>query len=331
MKRTLPPTIRDLLKAQRLAAGEAESLVPGADIVLPTRDTRGVTVVIIAYHSGRILFDSIERVLAETAVKQLILIDNGSSERTIELLREIDDAYERVLLVQGHGNIGFARAANMGAQLATQPWVVFLNPDAILCDGAVEALVDTALGTPRPCLVGARVLNPDGSEQRGSRRGEVTPVTTLVSLMRLSKYLPFLRGFEIHREEEPLPEGPAPVAAVSGACFCISRADFLSVGGFDTRFFLHVEDVDLCWRIRKKGGAVLFHPNAEVIHEGHTSRVDPVFVEMNKGLGLVYYFRKRADSLWRKAYVLALAPLIVGISVLRAVLRRRLRDADDFS
>ncbi|ADU13423.1 glycosyltransferase family 2 protein [Asticcacaulis excentricus] len=331
MKRTLPPTIRDLLKAQRLAAGEAESLVPGTDIVLPTRDTRGVTVVIIAYHSGRILFDSIERVLAETAVKQLILIDNGSSERTIELLREIDDAYERVLLVQGHGNIGFARAANMGAQLATQPWVVFLNPDAILCDGAVEALVDTALKTPRPCLVGARVLNPDGTEQRGSRRGEVTPVTTLVSLMRLSKYLPFLCAYEIHREHEPLPESPAPVAAVSGACFCISRADFLSVGGFDTRFFLHVEDVDLCWRIRKKGGAVLFHPTAEVIHEGHTSRVDPVFVEMNKGLGLVYYFRKRADSLWRKAYVLALAPLIVGISVLRAVLRRRLRDADDFS
>lgn len=331
MKRTLPPTIRDLLKAQRLAAGEAESLVPGTDIVLPTRDTRGVTVVVIAYHSGRILFDSIERVLAESAVKQLILIDNGSSERTIELLREIDDAYERVLLVQGHGNIGFARAANMGAQLATQPWVVFLNPDAILCDGAVEALVDTALKTPRPCLVGARVLNPDGTEQRGSRRGEVTPVTTLVSLMRLSKYLPFLRAYEIHREHEPLPVSPAPVAAVSGACFCISRADFLSVGGFDTRFFLHVEDVDLCWRIRKKGGTVLFHPTAEVIHEGHTSRVDPVFVEMNKGLGLVYYFRKRADSLWRKAYVLALAPLIVGISVLRAVLRRRLRDADDFS
>ncbi|MFP1129814.1 glycosyltransferase family 2 protein [Asticcacaulis sp. W401b] len=331
MKPALPPTISDLLKAQRLAAGEAEALVPGTDIVLPARDTRGVAVVIIAYHSGRILFDSIERVLAEAAVKQLILIDNGSSERTIELLREIDEAYERVLLVQGHGNIGFARAANMGAQLASQPWVVFLNPDAILCDGAVEALVDAALSTPRPCLVGARVLNPDGSEQRGSRRGEVTPITTLVSLMRLSRYLPFLRGFEIHREDELLPDAPVPVAAVSGACFCIARADFLSVGGFDTRFFLHVEDVDLCWRIRKKGGTVLFHPSAEVIHEGHTSRVDPLFVETNKGLGLVYYFLKRADTIWRKLYIMALSPLIVGVSILRAVMRRRLRDTDDFS
>ncbi|UDF02923.1 glycosyltransferase family 2 protein [Asticcacaulis sp. AND118] len=331
MHRTLPPSIRDLLDAQRLAADEAAVLAPGTDIVLPARDTRGVTVVIIAYHSGRVLFDSIERVLAEPSVKQLILIDNGSSERTVELLRELDESYERVLLVQGHGNIGFARAANMGAQLAHQPWIVFLNPDAILCDGAVDTMVDTALKHPRPCLVGARVLNPDGTEQRGARRGEVTPVTTLVSLMKLPKFLPFLDRYEIHRETDPLPDAPSPVATVSGACFCIARADFISVGGFDTRFFLHVEDVDLCWRIRKRGGAVLFHPTAEVVHEGHTSRVDPVFVEMNKGLGLVYYFRKRADTVWRKAYVLALAPLIVGVSVLRAAVRQKLRDADEFS
>ncbi|MFT3995922.1 MAG: glycosyltransferase family 2 protein [Asticcacaulis sp.] len=331
MQYTLPPSIRDLLNAQKLASTEAESLVPGADITVAPRDTRSVTVVIIAYHSGRVLFDSISRALAEPSVKQLILVDNGSPERTAEMLRALDEAYERILLVQGHGNIGFARAANIGAQLATQPWLVFLNPDAILCDGAVEAMVEAGLQHPRPCLVGARVLNPDGSEQRGARRGEVTPVTTLVSLLRLPRFLPFLKAYEIHREDEPVPAGPAPVPTVSGACFCIARADFISVGGFDTRFFLHVEDVDLCWRIRNKGGAVLFHPGAEVVHEGHTSRVDPIFVEMNKGLGLVYYFNKRADTLWRKAYVWALAPLIVGVSVLRASVRRRLKDDGDLN
>jgi len=330
MQHTLPPSIKDLLQAQRLAATEAEGLLPGTNIVIAPRDTRAVTVVIIAYRSGRVLFDSIERVLAEPSVKQLVLIDNGSSPRTVELLRELDEAYERVLLVQGHGNIGFARAANMGAQLATQPWVVFLNPDAILCDGAVDAMVEAALHHPRPCLIGARVLNPDGTEQRGARRGEVTPVTTLVSLLRLPKFLPFLQRYEIHREHEPLPEAPQPVPAISGACFCIARADFISVGGFDTRFFLHVEDVDLCWRIRQRGGAVLFHPAAEVIHEGHTSRVDPIFVEVNKGIGLVYYFRKRANTLWRKVYVWGLSPLIVGVSIGRALMRRRLK-SDGFS
>jgi len=330
MLHALPPSIKELLQAQRLASSEAEDLLPGANITVAPRDTRAVTVVIIAYRSGRVLFDSIQRALAEPSVKQLILIDNGSTPRAQELLRELDEAYDRIQLVQGQGNIGFARAANLGAHLATQPWVVFLNPDAILCDGAVDAMVEAALHHPRPCLIGARVLNPDGSEQRGARRGEVTPVTTLVSLLRLPSFFPFLQKYEIHREQEALPEGPTPVATISGACFCIARADFISVGGFDTRFFLHVEDVDLCWRIRQRGGAVLFHPGAEVVHEGHTSRVDPIFVEMNKGIGLVYYFRKRADTLWRKLYVWALAPLIVGVSVGRALMRRRLK-TDGFS
>lgn len=331
MKFTLVPTIKSLLEARKLAGEEARELVHGNEVVYATNPPQAATVIIIAYHSGRILFDAIERVLSEKLVKQLIIIDNGSSDRAVELLRAISETHEKVLLVHGHGNIGFARAANMGAQIAGQPWLVFLNPDAILRDGAIEALINATLGAPKPCLVGARVLNPDGTEQRGSRRGEVTPVTTLVSLLRLQRYFPFLRRYEIHREQEPLPSAPIPVAAVSGACFCIEREDFLSIGGFDTRFFLHVEDIDLCWRVRKTGGTVLFHPHAEVIHEGHTSRVEPVFVELNKGFGLVYYFRKRADTLWRKIYVLALAPIIVLVSVLRALIRPKLRDNDEYS
>ncbi|MDC7682421.1 glycosyltransferase family 2 protein [Asticcacaulis sp. BYS171W] len=328
MQHSLPPSIRDLLKAQRLASEEVVDLVKGAETIVAPRDTRGVTVIMIAYHTGKILFDSIERVLAEPAVRQLVLIDNGSPEHTAEMLRELDQSYERILLVQGHGNIGFARAANLGAQLASQPWLVFLNPDAHLCPGAVEAMVEAALHQPRPCLIGARVLNSDLTEQRGARRGEVTPVTTLISLLRLSKLLPFLKKYEIHQENQPLPEAPISVPVVSGACFTMARADFLGMGGFDTRFFLHVEDIDLCWRIRKKGGTVLFHPKAEVIHEGHTSRVEPIFVEMNKGIGLIYYFNKRADNVWRKAYVWALAPLTIGVSVLRASVRKRLKDKD---
>ncbi|ESQ79918.1 hypothetical protein AEYBE204_08710 [Asticcacaulis sp. YBE204] len=312
-----------------MASEEAVDLVKGIETTIAPRHTRGVTVIMIAYHTGKVLFDSIDRVMAEPSVQQLILIDNGSPERTAEMLRELDQSYERFLLVQGHGNIGFARAANLGAQLAAQPWLVFLNPDARLCDGAVEAMVETALNHPRPCLVGARVLNTDLTEQRGARRGEVTPVTTLVSLLKLSRFLPFLKAYEIHQEGQDLPENPIPVPAISGACFTMARADFLHMGGFDTRFFLHVEDIDLCWRIRKQGGTVLFHPKAEVVHEGHTSRVEPIFVEMNKGLGLVYYFRKRADTVWRKTYVWALAPLIIGVSVLRASLRKRLKDDDD--
>ncbi|MGZ3304814.1 MAG: glycosyltransferase family 2 protein [Asticcacaulis sp.] len=328
----LPPSIIEILKERKLATDEAEYFIHSLDAT-PSggsgAEETGVSLIMIVYRTGRVLFDSIERVLRDPRVTEFILIDNGSNERTAQKLRDLAETYRHILLVQGQGNIGFSKAANLGGHLAREPWLVFLNPDAMLCGDAIGKLIEAARGQPSPCIVGARLLNPDLSEQRGARRGEVTPVTTLVSLTQLSRRISSLRKFEIHMEDEDLPLAPVPVPTISGACFAVSRRDFAVLKGFDSRFFLHVEDVDLCWRAREMGGSVLFHPHAEVIHEGHTSRVEPVFVEWNKGWGLIYYFRKRATNLWRKLYVLALAPVILGVSVGRAALRTRMRDDED--
>ncbi len=324
----LPSSVIDLLKARKLATHEAHYFAPLLEAGAKPVVTDGVTVVMVVYHTGKILFDSIARVLADSYVKQFIIIDNGSLEIDEQRLRDLAEDYEHVLLVQGQGNIGFGKAANLGAHLSNQPWLVFLNPDALLQPHCVKRLIAAASVEPHPCIVGARLLNPDLTEQRGARRGEVTPVTTLMALTRLSRFVPKWQKYEIHHEKNVLPDRPESVPTVSGACFAVSRADFAQLKGFDSRFFLHVEDVDLCWRARKMGGTVLFHPQAEVIHEGHTSRVEPIFVEWNKGLGLIYYFNKRADTLWRKAYVWALAPIILGVSLARALLRARLKESE---
>ncbi|MBW8881937.1 MAG: glycosyltransferase family 2 protein [Asticcacaulis sp.] len=330
MNHTLPPSIIELLKSRKLATNEAHYFVmPHLDMSPYDETVDGVSVIMIVYHTGKILFDSIARVLDDPHVQQFIIIDNGSSERVAEKLRELKDEHDHILLVQGQGNIGFAKAANLGAHLANQPWLVFLNPDAQLRPDCIRRLVQSARGQAGPCIIGSRLLNPDLTEQRGARRGEVTPVTTLLALTKLSKWVPELQKFEIHYEGLDLPDQPQSVPTISGACFCVSKRDFARLKGFDTHFFLHVEDVDLCWRAREAGGTVLFHPKAEVIHEGHTSRVEPMFVELHKGMGLCYYFHKRAKGFWRKAYVLALAPVILTVSFGRALLRPRLRNDED--
>ena len=326
----LPPSIIEMLKERKLATSEAQYFMQHNEIA-PCDDKDGVTLIMIVFHTGKVLFDSIARVLNDPNVKQFIIIDNGSSDKVEQRLRDLKDEYDHILLVQGQGNIGFAKAANLGAHLATQPWLVFLNPDALLQPDCTRRLVEAAANQPLPCLVGARLLNPDMTEQRGARRGEVTPFTTLVSLLHLSKYVPAWRKYEIHYEDQPLPDAPVSVPTISGACFAVSRQDFSRLKGFDSNYFLHVEDVDLCWRVREMGGTVLFHPHAEVVHEGHTSRVEPVFVERNKGNGLIYYFNKRAKGkgFWRMAYVSLLGPLIIAVSVTRAMFRDRLRDDED--
>ncbi len=276
----------------------------------------------VVYMTGPALFTSIARVLADPDVDDFVIVDNGSSEVDEARLFAISQTDARIRLLQGHGNIGFARGANLGASAARGRFLIFLNPDAFLEAGCVQLLADTARDGPEPCIVGARVLNEDRTEQRGGRRYEVTPVTTLLSFTRLAEVVPSLKRFEIHLEDQPLPEGPIEVPVISGACFGVRRADFRRLKGFDGDFFLHVEDIDLCWRARQMGGQVLFHPTAEVVHLGHTSLVEPFFVEWFKGQGLARYFVKRAESWPRKLLAYALGPLIVAASISRPLLRK---------
>jgi N-acetylglucosaminyl-diphospho-decaprenol L-rhamnosyltransferase len=169
------------------------------------------------------------------------------------------------------------------------------------------------------------VMNTDGTEQRGARRGEVTPMSTFLSMTNLAGKVRVFRGFEIHREAEPAPDGPTPVPTVSGACFAMTRTDFGAVQGFDEGFFLHVEDIDLCWRVRRSGGVVLFQPAARVEHLGSTSARAPLFIEVSKGFGLARYFRKRAETGLDRLTAWLLLPAILLVSVARAGLRGRSR------
>ena len=280
-----------------------------------------VSVVMVVYQTGPVLEDSIVHVLSDPDVDELIIVDNGSTELETGLMERAAAGDQRVTLIRGQGNVGFARAANMGAKAAHGEVLVVLNPDAFLQDGCIKALRAALHDRPTPCLVGARILNPNGSEQRGARRGEVTPFTSLLSLTHLTRSIGGLKSFEIHHEDDPTPIRRVQVPTISGACFAMRRYDFFTVGGFDTGYFLHVEDVDLCWRVRRAGGEVLFEPRARVVHLGSTSMKSPLKVEFWKGVGLARYFRKRADNFSRLALALLLTPVIIAVSVARPVLR----------
>lgn len=291
------------------------TFVSGARPVRPN-----VSVVMVVYQTGEALVESLRHVLAEPLVDEFVIIDNGSPPREAEMLRSLGLTEPRVVLQQGHGNVGFASGANMGARTARGEYIIFLNPDANLQEDCVAALIAAFEDQPTPTVVGARVLNVDGSEQRGGRRGEVTPVTTLLSFGHLTVRFPGLAKFEIHREHELLPDGPVPMPTISGACFALRRRDFDLLNGFDEGYFLHVEDIDLCWRARQSGGQVLFQPKATVIHLGHTSLEHPVKVEFHKGVGLSRYFIKRADTVQRYALAVLLAPAILLMSVSRPLI-----------
>jgi N-acetylglucosaminyl-diphospho-decaprenol L-rhamnosyltransferase len=285
------------------------------------RGKRGVSVVMVVFMTGEALDQSLACALADPLVDELVVVVNGCSADEAQRLRAAAERDARVVLLEGHGNIGFARGANLGARKAKGDVLVFLNPDAFVQPGCVAALTQEIAGRPVPCIVGGRVLNADRTEQRGARRGDITPVNALLSLVGLSKSKSMKR-FEVHWEDDASPDRAAAVPTISGACFCMRREDFECVGGFDEGYFLHVEDVDLCWRVRDKGGEVLFHPKAEVVHLGHTSLASPLKVEFHKGVGLARFFRKRARSGGQRAAAWLLSPLVVVAAVARPLVWR---------
>ncbi|THD60545.1 glycosyltransferase family 2 protein [Phenylobacterium sp.] len=283
---------------------------------------RSVTVVMVVYMTGPALEESVARVLSDPLVDEFVIVDNGSSSPEAACLHALAERDSRVVLLSGHGNVGFARGANLGARKAAGDILVFLNPDAFLQPRCIAELVREIEPRPVPCIVGGRILNADMTEQRGARRGEITPMTALMSLSRLAGKTRGWRRFEVHWEGDAVPGQVVAVPTISGACFCMRREDFDCVQGFDEGYFLHVEDVDLCWRVRRAGGVVLFHPKAEVVHLGHTSLTSPVRVEFHKGVGLARYFRKRAVGVSQRLAAWVLSPVVVLAAVARPVMWR---------
>ena len=119
-------------------------------------------------------------------------------------------------------------------------------------------------------------------------------------------------------ENDPLPLEPTSVPVVSGAFLMMDRPSFDQLGGFDERYFLHVEDIDLCRRVQKSGGDVIFVPAASVMHYGSTSRVPRLKVEWEKFKGFVIYFVRYSDRWWSKGLALIAAPAMAAAIMSRA-------------
>ena len=191
-------------------------------------------------------------------------------------------------------------------------YLLLLNPDCSLAPGAIPALLAEAGSLGDDWMLGCRVLDPDGSDQRGSRRALLTPSTALVETLRLDRLAPkLLRRHRLNHHEDPLPDRTVRVPAVSGACMILPAATFRSMGGMDEGYFLHVEDLDLCLRLHRRGIPVHFAPRAEAVHHAGCSRCSPVAIEWCKARGFLRYFRTHYGGL---RWILVTAPL--GVAVL---------------
>lgn len=252
-----------------------------------------VSIVVVNHNAGPFLTECIRTALPQAY--EILMVDNASSDSSIEACTRqfANEPYLKIL--RNDANLGFAAACNFGLSKARGDFVLFLNPDCRLGEGAVPELLRSLQADPTAGMVGGLLINLDGTEQGGGRRAVPTPWRSFVrafGLSRFAKRWPKL-FYDFHLHKQPLPDRPIEVEAISGACMLVRREAIADVGLWDEGYFLHCEDLDWCMRFRQKGWKILFVPSARVVHAlGVCGRNRPIFVEWHKHKGMVRFYHK---------------------------------------
>lgn len=199
---------------------------------------------------------------------EVIVIDNGSRDGTLDMLRR---EFPQVRRVENHENRGFGTANNQGIRLARGGYVLFLNPDTLVYPGALAKMVDFLRDRPEVGVVGPKLLSADGSLQPAARRfpgwGVFFHQHTPLKHLRL-----FKGANDRYKMRDFSWTETAEVDVVSGAALLIRREALAKILGFDEGYFMFFEEIDLCRRVKESGYPIFFLSEAVITHLGGRSR-----------------------------------------------------------
>ncbi len=253
-------------------------------------NTEDISIIVVSYFTGEVLFDCIESCRKMSGIKEVILVNNGNTTYAINRLKWLENTGE-IKIIDGHGNIGFAKACNLGAKLATGSYLMFVNPDCYTNDISYALKLKKALEeNSKYWFATSLILNSDGSIQKTCRRNLMTPLNAISQSFGLSIFgLP-----SINRDVSEIKKLSkiSEIEAFSGALFFASKESYFKVGGLSEEYFLHVEDMDLSKKIALAGGKICFVKDAIIYHKLSTSDVTSKFLELHKTKSFIVYLQK---------------------------------------
>lgn len=230
---------------------------------LHNANTPAIAVIILNWNGEKLLREYLPKVVRSTdlSLSRIIIADNGSTDASLEYVTA--EFSSQVEVLPFPENYGFAGGYNKAiALVGNYRYVVLLNSDVATTDGWDRELYNYMESHPEVAACQPKILSyrqPDTFEYAGAAGGY------------LDKFgYPYCRGriFADCEKDEGQYDTVANVFWASGACLMVRRDVFLSAGGLDTRFFAHMEEIDLCWRIKLAGHSVSAIPMAVVYHLG---------------------------------------------------------------
>jgi GT2 family glycosyltransferase len=277
-----------------------------------------LSIIIVSYNSLNFLKDCLDSINNNepSASFKITVVDNASSDGTVEAMRK---DYPHIRLIENDRNEGFAAANNKAIKSLNSEYILLINGDCRVYANSIDRLLEFADANKDAGIAGPRIINSDGSLQFSCRRFPSFFDAGMHSILtNIAPNNPFSRRYklaDINRDEI------SKVDWVSGSCMLIRRAALKQTGLMDEKYFMYVEDTDLCYQMWKKGWKVYYFPESEILHHiGGSTKNNALSGAVTSSIrmqkSVLYFFWKN----YRKTLKVLLLPLLLLLLGLRIFL-----------
>jgi N-acetylglucosaminyl-diphospho-decaprenol L-rhamnosyltransferase len=259
-----------------------------------------LSVLIVTYNSAGLIDRLLSHLRAEFAglAAEVIVVDNASRDATVETVRA---KHPWVKLVASTENLGFAAGNNLAAKQATGRYLLLLNPDALPAAGSLARGIALMDQSPKVGLAGGELRGVDGSRQPSARMFP-TLRDEFFTLSGLAAKHPTSRLCARLDRRWADPEAAALVDWIPGAFVFIPAKVFAQLGGFDERFFMYYEEVDLCRRMQQAGYEIHYWPELKAMHIGGESAKTVKAARVSKAGSQLESWRMRSGLLYYRKH-----------------------------
>ncbi len=238
---------------------------------------------------------------------ETIVVDNGSFDACERIILS---EFHKVRFFQSNENLGFAKANNLGFEKSTGEYLLFLNPDTEIIDGAIQGMASLIKSLPNAGVLGCKLLNSDGSIQTSCVQALPTILNQMFDSELVNRWLPVFTARRIRYSDK----NPVRVQVISGACMMIKKKVFEEVGRFSHEYFMYTEDLDLCYKVHKAGYLNYYSSTFSIIHHGGGSssqRKENSYANIQMRESVYKFLKKTRGQLYADVYKKAM--LLSGV------------------
>ncbi len=276
-----------------------------------------LSIIILNYNTKNLVVACIESIIkyVNKVKYEIIVIDNASSDGSVEKLKSFVNKYKFITLIVNRNNLGFSKANNQGIKKAGGKFILLLNSDTLFKENFIYQMINWLIRNPDVGVASCALLSPDGSIQGN---GGYFPTLTRVFSWMIIQDLPLvdliIKPFhplksKSFSKNKHFFKKRKELDWVTGAFFMFRKTITDEIGFLDEDYFMYTEEVDYCYRIKSKGYKIVYNPSWSIYHIGGAS-AGSLFSVVQEIHGIKIFYRKHYSS-WQ--YPILLVLLKVGM------------------